>query len=93
MGLVEPCKADGSPLVAGLEVTAFTNEEEEQAGAKDWVSGNSIFQQDKFTELGATFKAGPAWGSNVCVAGNLITAQNPQSAEACAKAVIAAINF
>ena len=31
------------------------------------------------------------WTSNVCVAGNLITAQNPQSAEACAKAVVSAL--
>jgi len=93
MGLIEPCKADGTPLVAGLEVTAFTNEEEGQAGATDWVKANSVFMEDVFTEKGATFKAGAAWGSNVVVAGNLITAQNPQSAEACAAAVIKAVNF
>ena len=51
---------DGAPIIRGLEVTAFTNAEEAQAGATDWVKGNSFFMQDEFTELGATFKEASA---------------------------------
>ena len=91
MGLLECQKADGSPLCAGLSVTAFTNAEEKAAGAEDWVKGNSVFMEDEFKKLGATYNAGADWSSNVVVAGNLITAQNPQSAEACAAAVIEAV--
>ena len=36
-GLIDCVKKDGTPLVAGLEVTAFTNLEEEQAGATAWM--------------------------------------------------------
>lgn len=93
MGLIEPTKPDGTPLVAGLEVCAFTNTEEAQAGATDWVKANSVFMEDEFKAKGGAFKEADPWTSNVCVAGNLITAQNPQSATACAQAVVAAMNF
>ena len=82
---------EGAPLVKGLEVTAFTNIEEDQAGATAWVKGNSVFMEDEFAKLGAVFKKGDPWTAHVCKAGNLITAQNPQSADACAAAVIAAL--
>ena len=90
MGLLE-CTVAGAPLVKGLEVTAFTNVEEDQAGATEWVKGNSVFMEDEFQKLGAVFKKGDPWTAHVCKAGNLITAQNPQSADACAAAVIAAL--
>ena len=90
MGLLE-CTVEGQPLVKGLEVTAFTNVEEDQAGATEWVKANSVFMEDEFAKLGAVFKKGDPWTSHVCKAGNLITAQNPQSADACAAAVIAAL--
>lgn len=90
MGLLE-CTVGGAPLVKGLEVTAFTNVEEEQAGATAWVKANTVFMEDEFQKLGAVFKQGDPWTAHVCVAGNLITAQNPQSADACAAAVIKAL--
>jgi putative intracellular protease/amidase len=91
-------------LVKGLEVTAFTNVEEDQAGATEWVKANSVFMEDEFQKLGAVFKKGDPWTAHVCklvthhfserygyVTGHLITAQNPQSADACAAAVIEAL--
>jgi len=90
MGLLE-CLVGGAPLVKGLEVTAFTNVEEDQAGATEWVKGNSVFMEDEFAKLGAVFKKGDPWTAHVCKAGNLITAQNPQSADACAAAVVEAL--
>ena len=47
--------------------------------------------EDEFQKLGAVFKKGDPWTAHVCKAGNLITAQNPQSADACAAAVIEAL--
>ena len=90
MGLLE-ATIDGAPLVKGLEVTAFTNLEEDQAGATEWVRANTVFMEDEFAKLGAVFKKGDPWTAHVCKAGNLITAQNPQSADACAAAVIEAL--
>ena len=90
MGLLE-CTVGGAPLVKGLEVTAFTNLEEDQAGATEWVKANTVFMEDEFAKLGAVFKKGDPWTAHVCKAGNLITAQNPQSADACAAAVIEAL--
>ena len=40
MGLLE-CTVGGAPLVKGLEVTAFTNIEEDQAGATEWVTASA----------------------------------------------------
>ena len=40
----------GTPLVAGLDVTAFTDLEEEQAGATDWVKANAKFMEATFKE-------------------------------------------
>ena len=91
MGLIDCKKPDGTPLVAGLEVTAFTDAEETAAGALEWVTGGSKSMQQAFTAAGGNFKAGADWGENVVIAGNLITAQNPGSAVGCAKATIAAL--
>ena len=84
-GLMDCVKADGSPLVKGHDVTAFTNVEEEQAGATAWVEANAKFMETEFKAQGANFKAGDPWTSTVVVSGNLVTCQNPQSAEAGAK--------
>jgi len=54
-GLIDCTKPDGTPLVAGLEVTAFTDAEEKAAGAWDWVMGNAKSMEQVFTEQGATF--------------------------------------
>lgn len=89
--LIDCKKADGSPLVAGLDVTGFTDSEEKGAGAYEWVAANAKFIEAEFIAQGGNFKAAADWSSHVQVAGNLITAQNPGSAPACAAAVIAAL--
>jgi len=78
-------KPDGEPLVKGLETTGFSNSEENAVGL---ASKCKWLIEDKFKELGATYSAGDDWGSNVKIAGNLITGQNPQSSVACAEAVL-----
>jgi putative intracellular protease/amidase len=78
--------ADGNWLFKGRTMTAFTDEEEKQAGLADKAAW---LLEDRLRAGGATFEPGPAWASHVVVDGNLITAQNPASAEAAGKAILA----
>jgi putative intracellular protease/amidase len=78
--------AEGKWLFKGRKLTAFTDDEEKQAGLADnapWLLENRL------RAGGAIFESGPAWASHVVVDGNLITAQNPASAEAAGKAILA----
>jgi putative intracellular protease/amidase len=82
--------SDGSLLVAGREVTAFTNEEEEQVGLTKALPSlpEDLLQK---ASGGKFVKAAQPWGEKVVVSGRLITGQNPASAtgvgEALAKAL------
>jgi putative intracellular protease/amidase len=75
--LVDVKLADGSYLVAGKRVSAFTNEEENAVGLSGVVP---FLLADKLKEDGALHEAAPMWTSKVIVDGRLITGQNPQSA-------------
>lgn len=88
VALAQCNKPDGTPLVKGLAVTGFSNSEEDAVQ----MSGDVPFLiETKFKEQGAKFSKGDDWSSHVQVDGKLITGQNPQSSEACAAAVIAAL--
>ncbi|MEU6036453.1 type 1 glutamine amidotransferase domain-containing protein [Actinomadura sp. NPDC047616] len=69
-------RPDGTWPFAGYRLTAFTNAEETQAGH---AARAAWLLQDRLTENGADFQAGPAWQANVVVDRNLLTGQNPQS--------------
>lgn len=76
---------DGQWLFKGRRLTAFLDEEESQVGFAEkapWLL------ESRLREYGAIFESGPVWGSFVVVDGNLVTGQNPQSAEEAAKAVL-----
>ena len=78
--------AEGNWLFKGRKLTAFTDEEEKQAGLADnapWLL------ETRLRAGGAVFESAPAWASHVVVDGNLITAQNPASAEAAGQAILA----
>ena len=85
--------SDGSKLVAGKEVTAFSNAEENAMSKYEVVSEPSGpgSCEDALTTAGATFKDGGVFKVNVCVAGNLFTGQNPPSAAAIAEAMVNAL--
>jgi putative intracellular protease/amidase len=83
---VDCIKADGTPLVSGLKVTGFSNTEEEAVQLTGLVP---FLLEDKLKELGGNYEKGDDWNSKICVDGNLVTGQNPQSSDACADAVIA----
>lgn len=87
--LTECNNEDGSPIVQGKTVTGFTDSEEAAVGYTEVVP---VLIETKFKEQGAKFEKGDDWTSKVCVDGNLITGQNPQSSEEAAKAVVKALS-
>mmetsp|Transcript_36678 Transcript_36678/g.56339 ORF Transcript_36678/g.56339 Transcript_36678/m.56339 type:complete len:230 (+) Transcript_36678:89-778(+) len=87
--LADCVKPDGTPLVAGKRVTGFANSEEDAVQLTAIVP---FLIETRFVEQGALYEKGGDWQSKVCVDGNLVTGQNPQSSEECAKAVIKLLN-
>lgn len=76
--------SDGTLLVKDKNITAFTNEEEENY-AKDDVP---FPLETALTDQGARFHAAAAWASHSIIDGNLVTGQNPASAGETARNII-----
>ena len=72
---------DGSPLVAGRQVTGFTNTEEEAVGLTRVVP---FLVEDELIAKGGIYSKGADWSSYVVTDGLLITGQNPGSSAAAA---------
>lgn len=83
--LVNAQLADGSHLVAGKRVAAFTNAEEGIVGLTDEMP---FLLADMLVDRGAEHVPGRPWTSQVVVDGRLVTGQNPQSARGAAEAVV-----
>ncbi len=83
--LVNLTLSDGTYLVEGKEVSAFTNAEEEIFGL-----GKALpFRlQIALEERGAKHMSGPNFEPHVSVADRLVTGQNPASAAAVAREVV-----
>jgi putative intracellular protease/amidase len=79
--------SDGTFLLEGKHVTSFTNEEEENYAKAD-VPFNL---QTALTNQGGIFHEASPWSSNSIVDGNLVTGQNPASATAVGKNMIAVL--
>lgn len=77
-GLVNVKLSDGSYLVAGRTVSAFTNAEEEAADATDIMP---FLLETRLRGRGPEFTQGPKWEAHVAESGRLTTGQNPASAE------------
>jgi putative intracellular protease/amidase len=75
--LINARRADGSLLVAGKRVAAFTDDEEEEVQSTHIVP---FLLASTLKERGAYHQNTPNWSNNVVVDGRLITGQNPQSA-------------
>lgn len=69
--------SDGTYLVDGKRVSAFTNEEEQAVGLTKVVP---FLLEDALKERGAIFEKAENFQENVAVDGRLITGQNPASA-------------
>jgi len=81
----------GKSLVAGKEVTGFSNAEEDQAGMTKFMP---FLLEDKLKEAGGTYKkAAEPWAEFVVVqdGGKFITGQNPASAKGVGEALVKAI--
>lgn len=73
----------------GRRISSFSNTEETQVGLADnapWLL------EDRLRAGGAVIRNGDPWSSHVVIDGNLITGQNPQSAEGVTAAVIKALS-
>ena len=75
--LVNVKLSDGNYLIAGKNLTGFTNSEEDDAQGTAIVP---FLLADKLTEHGAKHHAAANWSNNVVVDGRLVTGQNPASA-------------
>lgn len=78
--------SDGTPLVKGRRVAAFTDAEERAVGLEDVVP---FLLSSRLAELGAQMQPGPDWTDTTAVDGRLVTGQNPQSAASTGRAVVA----
>lgn len=87
-GLVNIKLTDGSYLVDGKKVNAFTNEEE-AAVSMDKVVPFAL--ESKLIERGAKFEKSAPWQTHAVADQRLITGQNPQSAKAVGEAIRAAL--
>ncbi len=89
--LAAPANTDGQWIFDGYRVTAFTDEEESQTPSGKL--GMQWYLETALRNAGAVFDDGrSAWNSHVVVDRNLITAQNPNSADAVADAVLKSID-
>ncbi|ERK16266.1 ThiJ/PfpI family protein [Pantoea sp. AS-PWVM4] len=86
--LVNVKLSDGSYLVAGKNVAAFTDTEEQEVGMADTVP---FLLESALKQRGAHHHGVPNWHEKVVVDGNLITGQNPQSATGVGKAILNAL--
>lgn len=83
--LVNVKLSDGNFLVAGKEVSAFTNSEEEKVGLTKVVP---FLLATKLEERGAKHLGAPDFQKQVVASGNLVTGQNPASAAGVAEKMV-----
>lgn len=87
-GLLSAVDSNGEFAFAGRRLTVFTDEEERTGGTGE---NTPWFVASALAEQGAIVESGEPWSSHVVRDGNLISGQNPQSSEAVAAALIAAL--
>ena len=87
-GLVNVKLSDGTYLVDGKLVTGFTNTEEDAVEKSEVMP---FMLETVLKERGARFVSVKDWGAHSASDARVVTGQNPQSAGACADAVIKAL--
>lgn len=76
---------DGTPIMAGRNVTGFTNSEEEAAGLTNVVP---FLVEDMLKGKGGRFTSAGDWQAHVVTDGLLTTGQNPASSQPAAIALL-----
>jgi putative intracellular protease/amidase len=87
--LINLTLSDGTYLVEGKEVSAFTNAEED---AVDLTHAVPFLLQTALEDRGAKHVAAPIFESQVSVADRLVTGQNPASTTRTAEEVVRLVN-
>ncbi|KAI6110493.1 class I glutamine amidotransferase-like protein [Pisolithus croceorrhizus] len=83
--LVNVTDASGKSIFTGRHATAFSNAEEEQVGK---VKDVPFLVEDRIKSLGGIYEAAEPWQAKVVVSGDLITGQNPASAQGIGDAIL-----
>lgn len=84
--LIKVQGAGNRPLIAGRQVTGFSNSEEDAVGLSAVVP---FLIEDEFQQLGGHYQKGADWQPYVVTDGLLVTGQNPASSEGVAQALLA----
>ncbi|SFB19972.1 Putative intracellular protease/amidase [Lentibacillus halodurans] len=87
-GLVNVTYKDGTPLVEGKKVSAFTDSEEKDMSLDQHMP---FLLESKLREKGAEFVRGDDWTDFSVRDGHLATGQNPMSSQSTAEKVIKAL--
>ncbi|WP_053216938.1 type 1 glutamine amidotransferase domain-containing protein [Virgibacillus senegalensis] len=87
-GLVNATYKDGTPLVKGKKVSAFTDSEEIEMQLDQHMP---FLLESKLREKGAVFESAENWTDHSVRDGNLVTGQNPQSSKSTAEKVVEAL--
>jgi putative intracellular protease/amidase len=86
LGLTGAHTPSGKPIVAGRAVTGISNAEEVLTGFDKLVP---VLPETRLGELGGRYSCAAPLAEHVVVDGNVLTGQNPASAEPLARAVLA----
>ncbi|MBO9667408.1 MAG: type 1 glutamine amidotransferase domain-containing protein [Bdellovibrio sp.] len=89
-GLVNVKLSDGSFLVAGHEVSSFTNAEEEAVGMENVVP---FLLQSRLQERGGLHTESSKFAPHIVRSGRLVTGQNPASAAGVGQAIVEVLEF
>lgn len=84
-GLLKARTPNGEPIVKGMRLTSFTNEEEKLAGKEKIVP---FMLETQLKKLGADFEEGLPLQEHIVVDENLVTGQNPKSSKMIADAFV-----
>jgi putative intracellular protease/amidase len=84
-GLLSLIDAEGELLLKGKQLTAFSNAEEESTG---FTKSLPFLLETKLLSLGALYSKGASYTNYVVVDGNIVTGQNPASAEGVARKML-----
>lgn len=87
-GLVNVTYQNGTPLVEGKKVSAFTDEEEKDMGLDQHMP---FLLESKLREKGANIVKGDSWSDFSVRDGHLATGQNPMSSRSTAEKVVEAL--
>lgn len=88
-GLVNIKLNDGTYLVDGKKINAFTNEEEAEVKLTNVVP---FLLEEQLKARGAKFEKSGLWQTHVVTDQRVITGQNPQSAKAVGEAIVKELN-